>query len=162
MTVFWHRCFSPKSLSKRRSHNASCVASASATYSASVEDNETQDCFLHAQLIDAPKSWNVYPLFDFRSILSWTQSASAKLINFLLPSGRSIFSCYPFVPFKYRTTLFSSVQSCAVGLLLYWFIKIVTLAAMFGLEFTAMYNKVWIICCLSFSAIIVSSSPYLK
>ena len=65
------------SLISPRSYMDSFVASVSALYSASVDDNATDLCFLDFQLIPAPPKANAYPVYDIESIGSFPQSASA-------------------------------------------------------------------------------------
>lgn len=73
-TCCWSGCKSPSSVSSRRSHVASFVASVKAMYSASVDDNATVGCLFEHQLTGLPLSIKIKPEVDFWLSLSPAQS----------------------------------------------------------------------------------------
>ena len=69
VTVDNHGCsrlgITSKSLKKLRSHTASLTASEAATYSASMVESETQDCFTLLHIMAPPFKVNTEPEVDF-------------------------------------------------------------------------------------------------
>ena len=120
----------------------SCTASASATYSASVDDNVTIDCLWLVHATVAPLYWKQYPVFDFLSAMSAPQSASTYTINslFSCSSGLPSTSFLLIVCFKYLKMRLTSVQSFSFGSLTCLDNK-ETPIAMSGLVLVAMYCR---------------------
>lgn len=146
------------------SQNASLHVSDKAMNSASVVERDTQVCFLQHQLMAPPFIKNIYPEFDFRFILSAAQLASAypmSSCSVLLSLLRLNFKFD--VPFRYFRTRLSSIQSTWLGDAVF-VANIDTLAAISGLVFIAIYNKLptsfWYFLLSSNGSVSIVDLPY--
>ena len=80
-------------------HTASCVAVLSATYSASVIESATTDCYLLSQIIAPPDMANRFPVIECQLSMSLAQSESKNPIR-LLSSDLSYFNPRLIVPLR--------------------------------------------------------------